>query len=418
MRTTIILSTTKTEIRLILTFRNLSGQTDIDFQEFEWTNGRQLKSITYHFTDGTSKKGLEYTYDENGLRTSKNFGIYKYDYIYDGDKLIAELKTDPDNGNYLDRKEYFYDGNDEVIGFTRRNGQDTYFYLKDAEGNIIGFTDSNGNILGLYDYDAWGKVSHRYSASWENPLTYRGYYYDDENMVYYLQSRYYNPQWGRFLNADIPEIAQQSKGKINGLNLFAYCCNNPVNYSDPTGMIAVTTFLIIGAVAGVVIGGAAGYALSRILKVPKAKRWKYVVGGAVIGAVIGACVGYAVGVAAGGSSGIVLWSGGGMKGAGGTAANFASKNGLRTLEMTRRGKLLSVMNKAATKILGSNKGYKLMKPLWEAGSKQFVKSVVGKQTYVHVFIKVSVFSNESVFARIEYQIIRETGMRIIWHFIK
>ena len=78
-------------------------------------------------------------------------------------------------------------------------------------------------------------MSHISSVSWENPLTYRGYYFDDENNMFYLQSRYYNPQWGRFLNADLPEIAQQSKNEINGLNLFAYCCNNPVNNSDPSG---------------------------------------------------------------------------------------------------------------------------------------------------------------------------------------
>ena len=72
-------------------------------------------------------------------------------------------------------------------------------------------------------------------------------------MVYYLQSRYYNPQWGRFLNADLPEIAQQSKDEINGLNLFAYCCNDPVNNSDPTGFFPFIASLIIGAIVGIMV---------------------------------------------------------------------------------------------------------------------------------------------------------------------
>ena len=68
-----------------------------------------------------------------------------------------------------------------------------------------------------------------------NPLRYKGYYYDHETGYYYLQSRYYDPSICRFINSDIPEIAQQSKDQETGQNLFAYCCNDPVNNSDPTG---------------------------------------------------------------------------------------------------------------------------------------------------------------------------------------
>lgn len=120
---------------------------------------------------------------------------------------------------------------------------------------------------------------------------------------------------------------------------------------------------------------------------------------------------------AAGSSGIVLWSGEGMNGVGGVAQNFAIKNGLKTLEMTKKGKLLSVMDKVAKKTLGSSKGYKFMKPLWSAASKQFVKSGA-KSEFVNVFISVSQFSENSIFAKIEYQAVRELGVKIIWHFIK
>ncbi|MCM1341393.1 MAG: hypothetical protein NC213_06590 [Acetobacter sp.] len=372
---------------------------------FTWTSGRNLESIT----DGENE--YSYTYDENGIRTSKTVnGVTTYYTTKDG---VILSQTDG-----TDTMHFQYDLNGIPLGFTYNGSQ--YLYMTNQIGDVIAITDTIGNIMASYIYDEWGNVKNIIKADSRieeqlrlakaNPIRYRGYYCDAETGYYYLQSRYYDPSICRFINVDIPQIA---KDNSIGLNLFTYCNDNPINNSDPSGMLAVTTCIIIGAVAGVVIGGAAGYALSRILRVPKDKRWKYVVGGAAIGAVIGACVGYAVGAAAAGSSGIVLWSGGGMNGAGGTAANFAAKNGLKTLEMTKKGKLLSAMNKAATKVLGSNKGYKFMKPFWEASSKQFVKSAVGKQTYVNVFIKVSVFSSESIFAQIEYKIVRETGMKII-----
>ncbi|MBR5320734.1 MAG: hypothetical protein IKU41_02715, partial [Clostridia bacterium] len=322
-----------------------------------------------------------------------------------------------------DTARFIYDSWGALQGFIL-NDSKTYLYVKNLQGDIIAIVDELGEVIVEYSYDAWGNVTF-HETSLQNmtkastlcfvsPFTYRGYCYDYDIELYYLQSRYYSAEIGRFINTDDTQIAMETLGEILGVNLFAYCYNNPVNYLDTNGKSI--TAILIGVSIGALVGGLAGYALSRILKVPKENRWKYVLGGAAIGALIGGCIGYAVGAA--GSSGIVLWSGGGVKGAGAHAANFAAKNGLRTLEMTTKGKLLSHLNSAAIKVLGKSKGYKFMKPLWNAASRQFVRSASGKQVYVNVFISVSQFSEASVFAQIEYQIVRSLGMKIIWHFVK
>lgn len=92
-----------------------------------------------------------------------------------------------------------------------------------------------------YTYDEWGYVKRVICGKDEeklantNPIRYRGYYYDTETGYYYLQSRYYDPSICRFINSDIPEIAQQSTEDINGLNLFIYCCDDPINNVDFDG---------------------------------------------------------------------------------------------------------------------------------------------------------------------------------------
>ena len=97
--------------------------------------------------------------------------------------------------------------------------------------------NQSGNQLVAYTYDAWGNVltttgSSAGSLGKYNPLRYRGYVYDVETKLYYLQSRYYNPEWGRFINADA--LVSTGQGLL-GNNMFAYCGNNPVLFYDPHG---------------------------------------------------------------------------------------------------------------------------------------------------------------------------------------
>lgn len=119
---------------------------------------------------------------------------------------------------------------------------DCYFFEKNLQGDIVAVYDADGTRIGAYVYDAWGNVkvaygSNNYVVTTLNPFRYRGYYYDVETGLYYLQSRYYNPSWGRFLNVDACLY-----NNILGFNMFAYCYNNPVNYIDPYGESAKTLF--------------------------------------------------------------------------------------------------------------------------------------------------------------------------------
>ena len=109
----------------------------------------------------------------------------------------------------------------------------TYYYVTNLQGDVMGLVDASGNSVASYTYDPYGKVLTATGALAEkNPLRYRGYYYDSESGLYYLQSRYYDPATRRFVNAD----AYASTGQgIIGTNMFAYCNNDPGNSIDPYG---------------------------------------------------------------------------------------------------------------------------------------------------------------------------------------
>lgn len=176
-------------------------------------------------------------------------------------------QTDGTNTMYFQ-----YDTNGTPFGFIYNGTQ--YFYMTNQMGDVIAVTDSEGNVIVQYVYDEWGKLLNVYTVNEDNaeqieaananPLRYRGYYYDSETGYYYLQSRYYDASICRFINADIPEIAQMSKDAAVGINLFAYCNNDPVNNSDPTG------YWIVNVICGVACGaifGALAYLICKVIGV-------------------------------------------------------------------------------------------------------------------------------------------------------
>lgn len=206
---------------------------------YSWKNGRQLVSMS----DGTTT--WNYTYNADNLRTKRTNGTYTYSYVYSGSQLAMMSK-----GN--DTLYFTYDASGVPLA-VKYNGT-TYYYKTNLQGDIIAIVDGTGTEVVNYAYDAWGVLlaisgTMKDTLGTVNPLTYRGYVYDRETGLYYLQSRYYDPELGRFINAD--NRLSDVGGEILGYNMFAYCMNNPVNGSDPTGNWAKwfeTTVKVVSAV--------------------------------------------------------------------------------------------------------------------------------------------------------------------------
>ena len=163
-----------------------------------WSYGREL----------TTFDGNTFSYDARGRRTAKN----NITFIYDS------------NGNLIKQSnglEFFYDHSGV---FAVKYNNSTYFYRKNAQNDIIAILDTNGAVVVKYKYDAWGKcVVDSSTTNTElanlNPFRYRSYYYDTETNLYFLKTRYYDPEIGRFMTID--DISYLDPDSINGLNLYA-----------------------------------------------------------------------------------------------------------------------------------------------------------------------------------------------------
>ena len=188
---------------------------------YTWQNGRQLQKM--------QKSGVtaEFVYNADGLRVQKTVNGVVTDYVLHG-KNVVHMKR----GN--DELHFFYDAQNRpaVVVY---NGV-PYAYVKSLQGDIVAILDENGNMVVSYGYDAWGAPLWCTGELAETlgkvqPFRYRGYVFDEETGLYYLRSRYYNPGWGRFANAD----ALIGAGKLLSHNLFAYCSNCSVCYTDASG---------------------------------------------------------------------------------------------------------------------------------------------------------------------------------------
>lgn len=245
-----------------ITYDNIGNPLTYDGNTYTWQNGRQLAGIS----NTAKEQTITYKYNDEGIRTEKVVNGIASKYYLEGTKVIYEM-----TGRNLSYYQYDEQGN--IIGMQYNGTQ--YYYIKNLQGDIIGILDNELNQVVKYDYDSWGKVIAITDATGTeitdqthighiNPYRYRSYRYDSETGLYYLQSRYYNPEWGRFINGD------NYGGKVGNLlshNIYIYCLNNPINMSDQTGQIAIALpWLIpaamkiimatVGFVGGIIVGEA------------------------------------------------------------------------------------------------------------------------------------------------------------------
>ena len=244
-----------------------------------WQNGRQLASMKFRTIN------IGFTYDVDGLRTSKtipNVGL-EHKYYYVGDRLQYETLGGSSALWYF----YDADGNPSGIRYKDNSGTvNDYYFVCNWRGDVIQIYNASGTLVGSYTYDTWGRVTENAtSADTENitetnPIRYRGYYYDTETRLYYVNSRYYDPAVKRMLNADDDSLSTATPQGLTDKNYFAYCDNNPVVRVDSNGEFW-------NYVVGAVVGGAIG-AVSTAIAGGDAKAVVLSAGIGAVGGLIGA----------------------------------------------------------------------------------------------------------------------------------
>ena len=221
---------------------------------FNWYRGRQLQEATL-----ANGNRVTYKYNEDGLRTYKDTEKTTTTYEWDETKLIRETVTYKKTGKKYDIW-YMYDSANNVIGFEYSQLSEInetlkttrIYYEKNLQGDVTGLLDARGAEIASYTYDAWGNVIadteksfcyEGYEVPFElNHVLYRGYYYDgsctdteSDTNLYYLQSRYYDAEVGRFINADDVNTIFIEENEIYKDNYYIYCNSNPISLIDKNG---------------------------------------------------------------------------------------------------------------------------------------------------------------------------------------
>jgi RHS repeat-associated protein len=191
-------------------------------------------------------------YDVEGARTCKSVNGTDHVYTLEGNKILRESWS----GNYI---EPIYDINDSICGIIYNSTP--YYFIKNLQGDVISIVDRNNNVLANYTYDAFGKVmsvkdadGNRITSSAHianiNRFLYRGYYFDVETRLYYLQSRYYDPSTGRFLQAsEISALVSNSK-VVPSFNSYTYANNNSVSVTYKVHSINANSSIVASSIIG------------------------------------------------------------------------------------------------------------------------------------------------------------------------
>ena len=327
----------------------------------------------------------------------------------------------------------------------------TYYFQRNLQGDVVAIYDKNGALKAKYLYDAWGNCTissetTSYDVANANPIRYRGHYYDDDTGLYYCNARYYSPKWRRFISPD--DTAYLDPESVNGLNLYCYCNNDPVNFVDPSGhewydvlgwiglgLAAAAAIVLTAGLAGAVIGGIAGgiiygaaigtLAFGAVGAVggavgglvydavngntPGTSVWSWAKAGFGIGSISGAVIGGVIGGAAAysvtGLTNTSFWTGLGKNGAN-IASQAAAENGLITIGETFGGKTVQ--------FLTNRFGYSATKYLWVSLSKTMASTVSMSSVTLFYGGNIAV---TSIFYLYEYPILVQRGIEVIYQLI-
>ena len=220
----------------------------------EWSEGRKLTKLTYHPTYSSTNRVTTYQYDHNGtlIKRTDSSGSYVIFQMVDG-KAVGETRYNA-SGTVTLYMRYTFDEQGSVVGislwYPSQGAWTDFYFAKNLQGDVVAvYRESDKALVASYAYDSWGNIlSKSGNLADINPLRYRSYYFDTESWFYYLQSRFYDPAIGRFINADDPALLG-ANGDFASQNLFTYCGNNPVIRADTGGHAWETIFdvLSIGA---------------------------------------------------------------------------------------------------------------------------------------------------------------------------
>ena len=206
-----------------------------------WTYSYDYENRLTGATNGTIT--ASYAYDPFGRRISKTVDGVTTNFVYDGDQIIAEY----DGSGILQRKYVYGNGIDEPI--IMQAGANKYFYNRDGLGSISEITDNTGTVVEKYSYDVYGRTTIKDSndtvltqSAIGNRYGFTGRELDYETGLYHYRARAYSPDLGRFLQTD-------PIGYYGGMNLLAYCRNNPTRFIDPSGKISIIEGVVIVGVA-------------------------------------------------------------------------------------------------------------------------------------------------------------------------